>query len=129
MSLNYKNVTLIKSESNDGFVEIKKNNKKKNTNIPNSPNEIKIVSTPSSIQSYNKDYINEIINEHFDLEYSNSIIDAKIDIENQMENEFYLKTKYPVHSNSKSLNEIIKYHSAHYYRIKQDVHKNKSKYL
>ena len=53
----------------------------------------------------------------------------QIDFEDQIENEFHLKTKYPVNSKSKHLRDIIKYHSAHYYKIKQDVHKNKSKYL
>ena len=127
MSLNYKNATITNLSSNDdGFIEVKKNNK----NSKNSKNnQVNIVSLLPSTQSYDKEYINEIINDNFNIEYSNTIIDAQIDFEDQIENEFHLKTKYPVNSKSKSLHDIIKYHSAHYYKIKQDVHKNKSKYL
>lgn len=82
-----------------------------------------------SLLSYNKDYINEIIDDNFNLEYSGAIIEAKIDIENQIENDFYLKFKHHTNPKSKSLNDIIKYNSLHYYKMKQDVHKNKSKYL
>jgi hypothetical protein len=127
MSLNYKNVALKnlnQSTDTDGFVEVKKNNKK---------NQTQIVSLQSPSQSYDKEHIQEIIHDLFDLEYSNSIIDAQIEFENQIENDFYLKTKHVIlcenKNKSKRLCDIIKYHSAHYYKIKQDVHKNKSKYL
>ncbi len=120
MSLSYKNIAQNLNQSDDGFVEVKKNNKKSQTHI---------VSVPVTTQSYDKEYINEIINDNFDMEYSNTIIDARIDFEDKIETDFNLKTKYPINSKSKRLNDIIKYHSAHYYRIKQDVHKNKSKYL
>ncbi len=124
MSLSYKNIVSKNlNQNDDGFIEVKKNNKKAKNN------EVNIVSLSPSTQSYDKEYINEIINDNFDIEYSNTIIDAQIDFEDQVETDFHLKTNYVKNSKSKRLNDIIKYHSAHYYRIKQDVHKNKSKYL
>ncbi len=124
MSLSYKNIVSKNlNQNDDGFIEVKKNNKKAKNN------EVNIVSLPPLTQTYDKEYINEIINDNFDIEYSNTIIDAQIDFEDQVETDFHLKTNYVKNSKSKRLNDIIKYHSAHYYRIKQDVHKNKSKYL
>lgn len=121
MSLNYKNATTKGlTVVNDEFTEVKKNKTK-------NKNQVNINSIPLS--SYNKDYINEIINDNFELEYSNSVMEAKIDFEDVIEKEFYLKTKYSKNLKSKSLYDIIKYHSSKYYQIKQDVHKNKSKYL
>lgn len=117
MSLNYKSVVVKETLTNksDDFIEIKKG---KN-------NKINICST----LSYDKEYINEIINDNFELEYSGVMIEAKIDIENQIENDFYLKFKHHTNPKSKSLHDILKYNSLHYYKMKQDVHKNKSKYL
>ncbi len=124
MSLSYKNIVSKNlNQNDDGFIEVKKNNKKAKNN------EVNIVSLPPLTQTYDKEYINEIINDNFDIEYSNTIIDAQIDFEDQVETDFHLKTNYVKNSKSKRLHDIIKYHSAHYYRIKQDVHKNKSKYL
>ncbi len=124
MSLNYKSAAIkalstqeISNNDNDGFVEIKKNKK------------INIVSTQTSSSTYDKEYINEIINDKFELEYSGVMIEAKLDFEDKVENEFYLKFKHPTNPKSKSLHDIIKYHSANYYKIKQDVHKNKLQYL
>lgn len=119
MSLNYKNAsikTLSTQEvsNNDVFTEVKKSKKK---------NQINTV----SIVTYDKECINEIINDKFELEYSGSMIEAKIDFEDMVENEFYLKFKHQI--NSKSLHDIMKYHSINYYNIKKDVHKNKLKYL
>ena len=77
----------------------------------------------SNIPTSQKDYLNEIINDTFELEYSNSIIEAKIDFEDVVEDEFYLRFKYPENNKSKSLHNIIKYHSANYYKIKENIHK------
>lgn len=124
MSLNYKSAAIkvlstqeISNNDNDGFVEIKKNKK------------VNIVSTQTSSSTYDKEYINEIINDKFELEYSGVMIEAKLDFEDKVENEFYLKFKHPRNPKSKSLHDIIKYHSVNYYKIKQDVHKNKGQYL
>ncbi len=76
---------------------------------------------------YNKDVLNEIIDDTFSLEYSDKIYNAKIDFEDIIEDEYGLKT---VKNNcSKNLYDIIKNNSSHYYNIKQDIHKNKKKYL
>lgn len=105
---------ILHSSNNDGFVEVKS---KKNVEIMSLP--------PTNV--YDKDNINAIIQDKFDMEYSSNIVKAKIEFEDMIENDFYLKTKREIQC--KSLYEIIKIHSAHYYKIKQDVHKNKSKYL
>lgn len=126
MSLNYKSVAtkalsipeVLHNNTNE-FVEVKKG--KKNNQQSN------IVYIPTL--SYDKEYINEIINDNFELEYSGTMIEAKIDFEDIIENEFYLKFKHQINNKSKSLHDIMKYHSANYYKIKQDVHQNKSKYL
>ncbi len=139
MSLNYKSAAikaisvpevLIKNNSDDGFTEVKKGKKNNqiNQNNKSQNNQVNIISQSTS-STYDKEYINEIINDTFELEYSGNMIEAKIDFEDIVENEFYLKFKYPINPKSKSLHDIIKYHSANYYKIKQDVHKNKSKYL
>ncbi len=100
---------MLKFSNNDDFIEVK--NKKNNLPMTN---------------TYDKDNINNIINDKFNMEYSSQIIDAKIDFDDMIENDYYLKNKHEIQG--KSLHEIIKIHSAHYYKIKQDVHQNKSKY-
>ncbi len=127
MSLNYKNATIkalstpeISNNDNDGFTEVKKGKKNSTPNI---------VSTVTSTSGYDKEYINEIINDNFELEYSDKMIEAIIDFEDKVEDEFYIKFKYPINCKSKRLYNIIKNHSANYYKIKQDMHKNKLKYL
>ncbi len=122
MSLNYKSAL---TSDNDGFIEVKKN---KQSNVNNKSN-VNSNSTINVKPSYDKEHLNEIINDTFELEYSGPIIEAKLDFEDILENEFYLKFKYPINSKSKSLHDIVKYHSNEYYKIKQDIHKNKSKYL
>lgn len=124
MSLNYKSAAIKalstpEISNNDGFTEVKKGKKNNQSNI---------VST-ITCSKYDKESINEIINDNFELEYSGVMIQAKLDFEDVVENEFYLKFKYPTNPKSKSLHDIMKYHSANYYKIKQDVHKNKSQYL
>ncbi len=76
---------------------------------------------------YNKDLLNEIIDDKFSLEYSEKIFSAKIDFEDIIENEYGLKTGKNYYS--KNLFDIVKNNSSHYYNIKQDIHNNKKKYL
>ncbi len=77
--------------------------------------------------SYDKNYLNELIDDEFNNTYSSEIIDAKMDFEDFIYEDYGLKLNET--SKSKSFASIIKYHSAKYYRIKQDIHKNKSQYL
>lgn len=104
---------------------------KKNFNMSNDNDFVEVTKNKkvNTLSSYDKDYINEIINSKYEMEYSSKVTEAIIDFEDAIENDFYIKMKNNSNNKSKSLQQIIKNNSAHYYQIKQDIHKNKLQYL
>ena len=104
---------------------------KKNFNMSNDNDFVEVTKNKkvNTLSSYDKDYINEIINDKYEMEYSSQVTEAIIDFEDAIENDLYIKIKNNPNNKSKSLQQIIKNNSAHYYQIKQDIHKNKSQYL
>jgi hypothetical protein len=75
-----------------------------------------------------KTFIKDIIEDEFDFQYSSNIIDAKIEFEEALYNQHRLKTNF-MNPKIPSLSHIMKKHSSQYDRIRDEVHKNKQKYL
>ncbi len=75
-----------------------------------------------------KAFLKDIIEDEFDVQYSSNMIDAKIDFEEALYNEHRLKINF-MNPKIPSLTHIMKKHSSQYDRIRDEVHKNKQKYL
>ncbi len=69
----------------------------------------------------------EIINEEFYIRHNCDSVDAQLDFEKQLYEAYQLKI---AKSNDlpHSLSQIIQKHSAHYDKIRDEVHQKKSKY-
>ncbi len=77
-----------------------------------------------------KEIIHSIVQDEFDICYSNTISDAKADFEDDLYHIFGLQlaSKHNGQPGSQLL-QIMKKHSCHYDTIKQDVHRNKSHFI
>ncbi len=86
-----------------------------------------IISTQELSQ---KEIIHSIVQDEFDICYSNTISDAKADFEDDLYHIFGLQltSKHNGQPGSQLL-QIMKKHSCHYDTIKQDVHRNKSHFI
>ena len=88
----------------------------------------------------------EVVNDEFYIRYNSDIADAQIDFEDQIYSTFQLKlidntlntlselnggathVKRVEKSDSLSLSQIIKKHSTHYEKIREEVHQKRLKY-
>jgi len=75
-----------------------------------------------------KQIIYDIIDDEFDIQYSDNMIQSKIDFEEVLYDECKLKLNYH-NPKTPSLMNIMKKHSLHYDTIRDKVHKNKAYYI
>ncbi len=75
-----------------------------------------------------KEMIRYIVDDEFDIQHSDQMVQAKIDFEEALYEDCRLKLNY---HNAKipSLMNIMKKHSLHYDEIKDKVYKNKHSYI